>query len=195
MKRNLLYLLGAMATLTWCFAVTAHHTDDDDGGGGGPDVACQPSMPCGVLVDAPTTECILALGCCQPGQCGPTAWSTNIQTGGDIGPDLTDVASVRTLSFIIESILFPSAEIASGFEAVSLRTTDGRNINGVLRQEDNTSIALVTRNGEGIVVLKSDVSRRLEDPPSLMPDNFADLLSVQQFHDIIAFLRSRAVLP
>lgn len=110
--------------------------------------------------------------------------------GGDVGPDLTDVASVRTLSFIIESILFPSAEIASGFEAVSLRTTDGRNINGVLRQEDDISIALVTRNGEEIVVLKSDVSRRLEDPPSLMPDNFADLLSVQQFHDIIAFLRS-----
>ncbi len=110
--------------------------------------------------------------------------------GGDIGPELTDVASVRTLPFIIEAILFPSAEIASGFEAVLLRTTDGRNINGVLRQEDEVSITLVTKEGEEIAVLKSDITRRAEDPPSLMPDNFSELLSVKQFHDILAFLQA-----
>ncbi|MFQ5925551.1 MAG: c-type cytochrome, partial [Dehalococcoidia bacterium] len=110
--------------------------------------------------------------------------------GGDIGPELTDVASVRTLPFIIESILFPSAEIASGFEAVLLRTTDGRTINGVLRDEDEVSITLVTKEGEEIVVLKSDISRRAEDQPSLMPDNYGELLSVKQFHDILAFLQT-----
>ena len=110
--------------------------------------------------------------------------------GGDIGPELTDVASVRTLPFIIESILFPSLEIASGFEAVLLRTTDGRTINGVLRQEDEISITLVTKEREEIVILKSDITRRAEDPPSLMPDNFSELLSVKQFHDILAFLEA-----
>lgn len=111
--------------------------------------------------------------------------------GGDVGPDLTEEASVRTLPFIIESILFPSAKIASGFEPVLLRTKDGRTINGVLRKEDDASITLVTKEGEVMTIPKADIARRAEDPPSIMPDNFSELLSVKQFHDILAFLQSK----
>lgn len=109
--------------------------------------------------------------------------------GGDVGPELTEEAGVRPLQHIIESILFPSAKIASGFDPVQLRTTDGEDINGVIREETDTSITLVTRKGEERVVQKSDIARRKEDPPSLMPDNFGELLSVKELHDILAFLQ------
>ncbi|MFQ5854851.1 MAG: c-type cytochrome [Anaerolineae bacterium] len=112
--------------------------------------------------------------------------------GGEVGPELTEVAGTRTLPYIIESILTPSAEIASGYEPVLLRTTAGKTINGVLRAEDETSLTIVTKEGEEIVVQKSDVARRAEDPPSLMPDNFAEILSVVQLHDILAFLQTGA---
>lgn len=109
--------------------------------------------------------------------------------GGDIGPDLTEEASVRPLQYIIESILFPSAEIASGYDPVLLRTADGRTINGVMRHEDDLSITLVTKDGDELVVQKSDIRQRKEDPPSIMPENFGELLTMKQFHDILAFLQ------
>jgi putative heme-binding domain-containing protein len=109
--------------------------------------------------------------------------------GGDIGPELTEEASVRSLDYIMESILLPSAVIASGYEPVQLSTTDGLIYTGVLRSEDETSITLVTKEGEEVVVLISDVDRRKEDPPSLMPDNFGDLLSTKEFLDILAFIQ------
>ncbi|MCH7705974.1 MAG: c-type cytochrome [Chloroflexi bacterium] len=111
--------------------------------------------------------------------------------GGEVGPELTEEAGVRTLQYIIESILLPSEKIASGYEPVLVLTKDGERINGVLRNEDDTSITLVTREGEEITIAKSNIDRRDDDQPSIMPDNFGELLSVDQLHDILAFLQSR----
>jgi mono/diheme cytochrome c family protein len=41
--------------------------------------------------------------------------------GGKVGPELTNVAGTRTAQFIIEAILEPSKEIASGYEPFSRR--------------------------------------------------------------------------
>tara|TARA_B100002003_G_scaffold234514_1_gene248522 strand:+ start:488 stop:1474 length:987 start_codon:yes stop_codon:yes gene_type:complete len=122
------------------------------------------------------------------GQAGCASCHTFDGKGGDVGPELTDEATVRPLQYIIESILFPSAVIASGYEPVLIRTFDGRTLNGVLRAEDDVSLTLVTKEGEEITASKSDIDRRGEDPPSLMPDNFGDLLTMTDFHDILAFL-------
>ena len=62
--------------------------------------------------------------------------------GGEIGPDLTQVAGTRTARFIVESLLEPDANIAGGYE------------------------------------------------PMLMPGNLAEMLTVQEFHDLLAFLRT-----
>lgn len=62
--------------------------------------------------------------------------------GGEIGPDLTQVAGTRTAQFIVESLLEPDANIAGGYEM------------------------------------------------SLMPGNLAEMLTVQEFHDLLAFLRT-----
>ena len=123
------------------------------------------------------------------GQAGCAQCHTYDGEGSDIGPDLTEEASVRTLDYIMESILLPSAVIASGYEPVQLSTTDGLIYTGVLRSEDETSITLVTKDGEEVVVLISDIDRRKVDPPSLMPDNFGDLLSTKEFLDILAFIQ------
>lgn len=111
--------------------------------------------------------------------------------GGEIGPELTEEAGVRTLQYIIESILLPSEKIASGYEPILVLTKDGKRLDGVLRNEDDTSITLVTREGEEITIAKADIDRRDDDQPSIMPDNFGELLSVDQLHDILAFLQSR----
>ena len=124
------------------------------------------------------------------GNAGCASCHTFDGEGGEVGPEITEESSVRPLQYIIESILFPSAVIASGYEPVLVRTSDGRTINGVLREDDDITLTLVTKDGEELVLQQSDIAQRKDDPPSLMPDNFGELLSMQQFHDILSFLQS-----
>lgn len=119
--------------------------------------------------------------------------------GAEVGPDLTDVAGTQTLEYVFESIMDPSAAIASGgYEPIQIQTSDGTVISGVLRAEDETTLTIVLKDGTVESVATTDVQRELRYPdlPSLMPGNFGELLTVQQVADLIAFLQESAgVLP
>ena len=108
--------------------------------------------------------------------------------GGEIGPELTGVAGTRTAQFIIEAILQPSTEIASGYEASLIQTTDGRILDGIVRRETEDSLWLATSDGEELPVAKVDIARQRVQELSLMPDNFGDVLTVGALHDLLAFL-------
>ena len=56
--------------------------------------------------------------------------------GGRIGPALDRIASRRAPEFVMESIVQPSKEIASEYEAVAVATKDGRVITGSADQRD-----------------------------------------------------------
>lgn len=115
--------------------------------------------------------------------------------GGQVGPELTDVAGTQTLQYIYESIMDPSAAIASGgFEPVQLQLNDGSVLSGVLRAEDDASLSVVDTDGVETIVQKADIARerRYPDIPSAMPGNFSELLTVKQVADLIAFLQESA---
>jgi putative heme-binding domain-containing protein len=119
--------------------------------------------------------------------------------GGEVGPELTDVAGTQTLAYIFESILNPSAAIAGGgYEPIQLQLSDGSVLSGVIKAEDDVTVSVVDKEGGLILVEKSDIQRerRYPDIPSLMPGNFGELLTVKQVADLIAFLQQSAgVLP
>lgn len=108
--------------------------------------------------------------------------------GSDVGPELTGVAGTRDPKFIIESILEPSKVIASGYEPILLITTDGRYVTGVVRREDATVIEVADSQAEVHKVPKSEIRERSPQKTSLMPGNFGEILTVQEFHDVLAFL-------
>ena len=118
--------------------------------------------------------------------------------GAEVGPDLTDVAGTQTLEYIFESVMDPSAVIASGgYEPIQIQTTDGTVISGVLRAEDDTTLTIIDKEENVVSVAKSDIQRELRYPdlPSLMPGNFGELLTVQQVADLMAFLQDSAGVP
>ena len=119
--------------------------------------------------------------------------------GADVGPELTDVTGTQTLEYVFESIMDPSAVIASGgYDPIQIRLADGTDISGVLRAEDDATLTIVLKDGTEVSVAKSDIQRELRYPdlPSLMPGNFGELLTVQQVADLMAFLQeSSGVLP
>jgi len=119
--------------------------------------------------------------------------------GEEVGPELTDVAGTQTLEYIFESIMNPSAEIAAGdYEPIQVQLSDGTILSGIIKAEDDATVTIKDKEGVETVVNKSDINRewRYPDVPSIMPDNFGELLTVKQVADLIAFLQQSAgVLP
>ncbi len=72
--------------------------------------------------------------------------------GGHVGPALTTVAGTRSVEFIIESILKPSAVIASGFEPIKVETIDGEIITGVNAGVSDTEVKVKLSTGEERVI-------------------------------------------
>jgi putative heme-binding domain-containing protein len=108
--------------------------------------------------------------------------------GGRAGPSLDRIASRRAPEFLMESILQPSKEIAPEFEAVAVATKDGRVTTGLRINETNFSIQLHEENGRFHSFLKRDLEEIKVLTKSLMPDNFAELLTVKELHDLFAYL-------
>ncbi len=108
--------------------------------------------------------------------------------GGRIGPALDRIASRRAAEFIMESILDPSREIAPEYEAVAVATKDGRVITGLRINETNFSIQLHEENGRFHSFLKRDLEEVKVMKKSLMPENFGELLTVKDLHDLFAYL-------
>ena len=53
-------------------------------------------------------------------------------TGVDYGPNLTDYGKTQTAEVILQSIINPSADIASGYDGYQIETKDGLKIQGRL---------------------------------------------------------------
>ena len=110
--------------------------------------------------------------------------------GGKVGPELTNVAGTRDIPYIIESVLDPSAQIVSGFEPFLVVTKDGEFIGGVKKAEDDKSVTLSDNEGSLHKIPKDKIEKMVQQKKSIMPDNFRELLTMEEFHDLLAFLQT-----
>jgi mono/diheme cytochrome c family protein len=121
-------------------------------------------------------------------------------TGGVMGPDMTAYALTHQPSAIQQSILNPGAAPATparrgggggggGFgaapsKAVELDLKSGQKLTGVVRGEDNLSIALLTQDGRYHFVDRGTVAKETT-LKTLMPTT---TLSAGEINDIVAYL-------
>jgi putative heme-binding domain-containing protein len=108
--------------------------------------------------------------------------------GGRIGPPLDRIASRRAPEYIMESILEPSKDIDPMYEAVQVVTTKGQTIVGLRINETNFSIQLREEKGRFHSFLKRELEEVAVLKKSLMPENFAEQLTVKELHDLFAYL-------
>ena len=116
-------------------------------------------------------------------------------TGGDVGPDLSDIAIKYNRDQIVESVLYPSKQIESGYEQTLIRTKDGKIIAGVVRGETDSDVTLYDSSANKIVVRKADITGRRTSPISVMPEGLQAGLSHQDFADLITYLLSLKNTP
>jgi putative heme-binding domain-containing protein len=110
--------------------------------------------------------------------------------GSEVGPELTTIAGMQPLDYLVESILQPSKVIVPGYEPMLLRMKDGRMVTGIIKKETADLIELADSQGKIEKVPKADVAERAPQKTSLMPGNFDEVLTVKEFHDIVAYLQT-----
>jgi putative heme-binding domain-containing protein len=110
--------------------------------------------------------------------------------GGNAGPDLTRIGGIRTERDLLESILFPSLSFVRSYEPVVLVTTDGRIVNGLIRNETSAELLLTTGPNQEVRVPRAEVEEIRPSTVSVMPAGLDKQLTAQELADLVAFLKN-----
>lgn len=121
--------------------------------------------------------------------------------GGRLGPDLTGVATARSVDHIVDSVRNPSRRLSPGltenmkefpqeYETVTVVTPEGEKITGVTLNEDHFSLQMMDTR-ERIRLFEKNKLRSIEKSRvSLMPPYDPGTLSDRDLQDIVAYLLS-----
>lgn len=107
--------------------------------------------------------------------------------GGDVGPNLSGIATRGTVEHVLESIVFPNKQISDGFESVLITLKNGTAVAGVLKAETPTELTVHSPEDGVLVIKKSEVTAR-ERGLSGMPEGMGQLLTRQELRDLLQFL-------
>ncbi len=110
--------------------------------------------------------------------------------GGRVGPDLTRIGRIRSERDLLEAILFPSASFVRSYEPTTVLLTDGRVLNGVIKDETSSEITLQLDAQKLIHISLNDIEERLDSKVSIMPAGLDKQLTPQQLADLVTFLKA-----
>lgn len=107
--------------------------------------------------------------------------------GGRLGPDLTEIGSLRRAVQLQQSILDPNAEIAPANRPFRVVLKDGTTVDGTLLNQDTFTVQLRDTKDNLRSFEKSDLKQFDFVDKSPMP-SYRDRLSSQQVADVVSYL-------
>ena len=109
------------------------------------------------------------------------------------GPYLPNVAKTYKREQLIESILTPSKSIAQGFVTNVFVMSDGKQHSGFVINESAELITIRNNEGNELKLKVEDIEERAKQATlSMMPDNLAKDVTLEDFAALIAYLESLA---
>ncbi len=109
--------------------------------------------------------------------------------GGGVGPDLGKIGAIRSGRDLLESIVFPSASFARGFETYVVETKTGKTHNGILARESADAVYLLTTERVEIRIPRDEVETFLPSRVSIMPQGLDTQLTRGELRDLLAYLQ------
>jgi len=106
--------------------------------------------------------------------------------GGRIGPDLSTITRKMKREELLESILYPSKSIASGYTTWTLKPADGPALTGWIVEETATTITLRDATGKDHQVPVQGTQRE-KLTRSLMPENTCAALTEDELADLAEY--------
>ena len=106
--------------------------------------------------------------------------------GSIYAPELTRIGSGRSLQYIRESIVDPSADIADNYGGVTVVTRDGRRVTGVRINEDTFTVQIRKPDQAFAIFDKSETKEVIHETRSMMPAY--NHLSATDLQNLLAYL-------
>src|SRR5262249_8992348 len=104
--------------------------------------------------------------------------------GGNVGPDLTRIGSVRSDRDLLESIVFPTASFVGGLERTAGATQDGKLYNGLIRGETADELILATGVNQEARIVRREIEEMRPSTVSVMPAGLDQQLTPQELADL-----------
>jgi putative heme-binding domain-containing protein len=105
-----------------------------------------------------------------------------------LGPDLSRIGEIRTRRDLLEAVVFPSATLARGYEPITVITSAGKPITGIIRRETPREIVLLTADRSEVAVPRDEVDEIAPSRVSIMPQGLDRNLKPDELRDLLAFL-------
>jgi putative heme-binding domain-containing protein len=110
--------------------------------------------------------------------------------GGNVGPQLDGIGH-RGLERLCEDVLDPNRNVDRAFRTTLFTLADGDLVSGLFRREEGELVVLADATGKEITIPKRQIAERRESDNSLMPENFGEIISPEDFAHLLAFLLSK----
>jgi putative heme-binding domain-containing protein len=108
--------------------------------------------------------------------------------GGNVGPDLLSLGTSAPADYIAESVLLPEKKQKEGYASLQVLTTSGDVVSGVVvRALSDGGVVLRDAARDEIAIPKAKIEAR-KPIGSVMPSGLADLLTEEEFVDLVRFL-------
>jgi putative heme-binding domain-containing protein len=107
--------------------------------------------------------------------------------GADVGPDLTS-AGRTSYDHLLTKVFDPNQFIKAGYQAVTVYTTRGRCVTGLVVEDNPRRLVLKTQGGKVETIPRAEVDSAVRGQVSLMPEGIEKLLSAEELADLFAFL-------
>jgi len=108
--------------------------------------------------------------------------------GGFLGPDLTEHGATSSGDAIRDEIVRSPRVPSIGYRTAALTTESGERLEGLVRNEDNFSVQLQTKDGSFHFFKKTDLRSFDRQDGSLMPADYRNRLSESELNDLASYL-------
>jgi cytochrome c oxidase cbb3-type subunit 3 len=112
--------------------------------------------------------------------------------GGFLGPDLSTYGATTSAQAVLGAIVNQNRIVPAGYKQAVVTTRSGDRFEGAIRNEDNFSLQLQTKDGSFHFFQKSDLQNVERSDRSPMPANYRESLSSVELDDLVNYLMNAA---
>jgi putative heme-binding domain-containing protein len=111
------------------------------------------------------------------------------EVGHNLGPDWSAVRS-NPRDSLVTSIVYPNRVVAPGYTQYVIETVDGDTVTGMIGVSGPTSIVVKNPNAQETTILRKTIESIRDTSMSMMPNQLADGMSVQDMADLLTFIQN-----
>ncbi len=112
--------------------------------------------------------------------------------GGGVGPDLTSVPNKFTKKYLVEAIIDPSKDISDQYQSSLVLVDDGRVLNGLLVDQDESTVMvhLADPTAKSVLLDRAAIEDIQPSKVSQMPSGLLNQMNAEEVAQLIAYMMS-----